>query len=186
MSRTLLRISDLVLLPVLGTLVLYAGVRIVVYAHRPMTGPLAGMPRDLRLKVEALEAPDVETRREAAMFLSLASRIEKARLRPAVPFLVEALGDDDEQVRFFVGEALKELGRPAVLALMEAAGDEERAVSLRVTAIQVLGEMGRKAREAAQLLAELATSDDEEIRVAARRALREVASVRRMPRRRRW
>jgi len=187
-----MRISDVVILPVLSAMVLWAGVRIVHRAYTPETGPLKDLPKELRRVVRALESPDIEARREAAMRLMLISMQSAEDLAPAVPHLlvpavahlVGALSDEDDGVREYVGAALARIGPAAVPALVDALTDDESDAALLADVAGVLGEIGPVAREAVPYLKTMARASDERIADAAARALRRIEGTSR--RRPRW
>jgi hypothetical protein len=59
---------------------------------------------------------------------------------PAIPALIQALGDSNWDVRRAAAEALVKIGTPAVPALIQALGDSDRDV--RAAACEVMGTIG--------------------------------------------
>jgi HEAT repeat protein len=88
--------------------------------------------------------------------------------KPAVPALIEALGDGDEEVRWAACRALGNIrDASAVPALIEALGDEDWAV--RREACWALGEIGEAS--AVPALIEALEDGEQAVRRAARDAL---------------
>jgi FOG: HEAT repeat len=86
---------------------------------------------------------------------------------PAVPALIQALGDDDWGVRRASAEALVKIGTPAVPALIQALGDSDSAV--RRAAAEALGELGDP--QAVPALIQALVDDWDDVRWAAAVAL---------------
>jgi len=93
---------------------------------------------------------------------------------PAVPTLIEALGDEDRRVRGGVARALGGIGEPAVPALIKALGDEDEIVRLR--ALRALGGIGKPAKDAVPVLIKALGDEDENVRLCAVRALRGIGT----------
>lgn len=91
---------------------------------------------------------------------------------PAVPDLVQTLGDPDAHVRVRAGRALSQIGAPAVTILMAALAHEEATV--RIGAAKALGLIGRDARVAEQALLQRTNDARLEVREAAARAVDEI------------
>ena len=93
--------------------------------------------------------------------------------------LLEALGDDDDEVRLFAVEALYSFGQkaePALPYLIEALKDEDRLV--RVAAVGCVSAFGQKAIAAVPILEGWLSSDDDFCSVAAAGAIVRITPVR--------
>jgi HEAT repeat protein len=96
----------------------------------------------LAYRTATLKAADVVLRRRGASFL--AGQGEKAA--PAVPALIDALADEDAEVRARAGTALALVGEAAVAPLIKALKDRPDAV--RIEAARSLAQLGGRAKEA--------------------------------------
>jgi HEAT repeat protein len=95
-----------------------------------------------------------------------------AAAKPAVPDLIDALGDDHLPVYVAAGFALAEMGKDAVPALMQAA--RSRNTGVRAEAAYLLGRIGPDAIEAVPTLVEAMGGGDPEVREAAVTALGQI------------
>jgi FOG: HEAT repeat len=89
---------------------------------------------------------------------------------PAVPALIQALGDSDWEVRRASAEALVKIGTPAVPALIQALGDSDSAV--RRAAAEALGKLGDP--QAVPPLIQALGDSDWDVRHAARQAIQQI------------
>jgi HEAT repeat protein len=96
---------------------------------------------------------------------------------PAVPHLIQALGDWDSGVRAAACEALVKIGAPAVPHLIQALGDGDRDV--RVAACRALGEIGDG--QAVPHLIQALGDRDWYVRAAACRALGQIGDPQALP-----
>jgi HEAT repeat protein len=96
---------------------------------------------------------------------------------PAVPPLIQALGDGDIDVRRAACRALGEIGRPAVLPLIQALGDRD--IYVRAAACWALGAIGD--RQAVPPLIQALGDGDIDVRWAACWALGEIGDRQAVP-----
>ncbi len=124
-----------------------------------------GAPTAVPVLMRALDDPDVEMRREAAIALGrqgLTAEIAQTAL------FDRFVSDDDPTVRDAAGIALGQTGLiilPAVISLLE-----EKDPELRLRSAVILGKMGRGAASAAPALKALWEDPDAEIRLAGLKA----------------
>ncbi len=88
-----------------------------------------------------------------------------------VPVLVDALNDDDGDVRRYAAHTLTRIGRPAVTALLDVLKDRDKGAQVRANAAYVLGKLGPQAREAVPVLTKALKESDRELRRRAAFAL---------------
>ncbi|MBL8795873.1 MAG: HEAT repeat domain-containing protein, partial [Planctomycetia bacterium] len=91
---------------------------------------------------------------------------------PAVPKLIETMGDKNFAVQFPARTALKKIGKPAVPQLIQALQGDNRAI--REGSMMVLGELGPDAKAAVPLLREITKEQDKVMADAARTALKKI------------
>ena len=126
--------------------------------YRPLLGEINRMgPQAATALLEALADQDI--RRMTARALGQLG----TRAKSAVPALVAALRDENEIVRFYVAEALGQIGGEAVPALAEALKNED--VWVRFYAAQTLGSMGPAAQPAVAALAEAIRDANKMVRI---------------------
>lgn len=121
---------------------------------------------DTKGLLKALRGRDPVVQARAALLLGSIGK-------PAVPVLIEALKDDDRDVRTSAAGALISIGpdaKSAVSTLVRALKDEDHFV--RWNAAAALGEIGDKS--AAYALAELLEDEEAEVRKTALSALRKM------------
>ncbi len=146
--------------------------------------------------IKALQDKDEKLRTSSALVLG---EIGNAAL-PALPALVNALGDSNEQVRLYAATALTKLGNPALKALRKALRAEDKQVrqnvikalagfgakavpaiveglkdaepKVREVAVMSLGKLGDKATSSVPKLAEALFDDEETVRLAVAQGLR--------------
>lgn len=98
------------------------------------------------------ELRSVDHKQRAAAAEGLCQRAGEAR--PAAVALVRACGDESEEVRQWVGEALENLGPPAASDAAELAGlIEADSGDVAYWAVSLLGRLGEEARVALPALA---------------------------------
>ena len=107
--------------------------------------------------IEALKAADVSVRLSATEALAAMRPSDKA----AVPALIEALGDENRNVRRAVAIALGRIGLVAVPALIEALKDADTAI--RLHAAFALGQMGPRAEAAVPALIDALKDADTQV-----------------------
>jgi len=95
----------------------------------------------------------------------------------AVPALIQALGDRDEDVRCAAAEALAKIGTPAVPALIQALGDSDN--SVRRAACEALGAIGDP--QAVPHLIQALGDSDRNVRRAACEALGTIGDPQAVP-----
>jgi HEAT repeat protein len=116
--------------------------------------------------VAALDDPTTCVRMEA---MSAIGRIGPDA-EPAVPQLIPLLADEDVRVRSVAGATLKKIGPAALTDLIQALSDPD--AILRERAALVLGQMGVDDDPVLEALFEALSDFDEDVRDAARRALK--------------
>ena len=116
--------------------------------------------------VAALDDPSTCVRMEA---MSAIGRIGPDA-EPAAPQLIPLLADEDVRVRSVAGATLKKIGPAAVPELVQALADPD--AILRERAALVLGQMGVDDDPVLEALFEALSDFDEDVRDAARRALK--------------
>ncbi|HSJ09812.1 MAG TPA: M56 family metallopeptidase [Longimicrobiales bacterium] len=169
-------------------------------------------PADPRVRaalIEALRAPDVDTRRAAAwalanhphetVFRALATAVagdeseqvremgvwSLAELESRQPYVIEALtnalgGDRDEKVRSMAAWALGQLDAAAAVTALESSLRGDRDDRVRATAAWALGQIG--ARSSIQALGEALGSTDASMRQRAAWAIGQVGNATAPPR----
>jgi HEAT repeat protein len=93
----------------------------------------------------------------------------------SVSVLIKALGDNDENVRYWAAEALGEIGpeaKDAIPALIKALSDNDE--SVRIKAIYVIGRIGPAAKEAIPALIKAFGDSDYGARTVAGEALKKI------------
>src|SRR5258707_13524566 len=108
---------------------------------------------------QALQDPDAQTRREAAGALAA------LKAKAAVPELITALKDKDDEIRAKAAEALWSIGsnsKDAIPALTAALKDKSAAV--RLSAAGALGEMAPEAQTAIPALRDILKDKDAYVR----------------------
>jgi len=91
---------------------------------------------------------------------------------PAVPHVIPLLADEDVRVRTVAGATLKKIGAASVPLLVEALADPDAWV--RERAAIILGQMGVADDEVIEGLFEGLSDFDEDVRAAARQALKAI------------
>jgi HEAT repeat protein len=99
----------------------------------------------------------------------LALRDLGAEAAPAVPVLIDQLGDESDEHRQEAADTLVAIGQPAVGPLSRALADADP--TCRTIAARALGEIGAAAKKAAPALVEALTDPVPEARLAAAEAL---------------
>ena len=154
--------ADIGLAVVLGAIVVL-GIRVSASGKPTKADIPSGVSREVKALIEQTFSPDPRLRIEACDKLE---RMDKVAA-PAVPFLIQLLGDKSETKDVFSGEvgisaelALKAIGEPAIkpciVALSQSSGQQRQAL------IAVLGSSGERA--AAEVLAGLLSDPDVDIR----------------------
>jgi hypothetical protein len=81
-----------------------------------------------------------------------------------IPALLDALKDNDADVRQSAASALASIGRPAIDPLVDVLRDKDQNKELRANAAYVLGQMGHNAQEALPTLTKALKDDDKDVR----------------------
>jgi len=124
-------------------------------------------PKGTPVLVQGLGSRDARVRADCAW--ALGSLGQKAEGVSAA--LVKSLNDPQDSVRYAAAQALGEIGASSSIpALQESLKDSDTGVKTAV--IDALGKMGRRAASARAMIEPLEKSDDEQVREAAKRALK--------------
>ena len=91
---------------------------------------------------------------------------------PAVPHIIPLLADEDVRVRMVAGATLKKIGPASVPLLVEALADPDALV--RERAAILLGQIGAADDEVIEGLFEALSDFDDDVRGAARQALKAI------------
>src|SRR5262245_17743312 len=89
---------------------------------------------------------------------------------PAVPHIIPLLADEDMRVRTIASATLKKIGRASIPLLIEALSDPDPI--MRERAAVLLGQLRAEGDEVIEGLFEVLSDFDEDVRVAAREALK--------------
>src|SRR5262249_39590605 len=81
-----------------------------------------------------------------------------------IPALLDALKDNDADVRQSAASALASIGRPAIDPLVDVLRDKDQNKELRANAAYVLGQMGPHGQEALPALTKALKDDDKDVR----------------------
>jgi len=132
------------------------GARVLFFACFLCLSPVLGAEQ-IETRIEELRSADPEARSKAARHLALL----KEKATPAVPALVQALDDDDDDVRYIVVYALREIPHEAKLSV----GPLERCLTdpswrVRFGAAEALATLGEGGTPAASALAEALGEDE--------------------------
>jgi HEAT repeat protein len=119
--------------------------------------------------IEALHASSADVCRAAARSLGQLGTAAFPSLKKA-----NALHDPDAEARRLVVEALSWMGPVAVPALISALKDKDAGPAARRTAARALGNLGAVARPALSALEAAASDPQEDVRLAAGKALRQI------------
>jgi HEAT repeat protein len=118
-------------------------------------------PRSVRALRQAISSGQKKTRLDALQSLGVIGLAPRADVRdlakPAVPELIDALRDNDDEIRLWAAITLGQIGPNAVSAvepLLASVRDEEHLV-VGVSAIKALGEIGPVATAALPVLASM-------------------------------
>jgi HEAT repeat protein len=125
--------------------------------------------------VAALDDPTTCVRMEA---MNAIGRIGPDA-EPAIPQLVPVLADEDVRVRTVAGATIKKIGRAAIPYLIEALSDPD--AILRERAALLIGQMRADDDEVIEALFELMSDFDDDVREAARQALKLIEGCPRQP-----
>lgn len=100
-------------------------------------------------------------------------------LKELIPPLLEALKDNDTEVRTAAAGALASIGREAVAPLLKVFEDKDKDKDLRSSVAFVLGQMGVQAQDALPALTKALKEEDKDVRrksaVAIQRIVKEIS-----------
>jgi RNA polymerase sigma factor (sigma-70 family) len=124
----------------------------------------------------AAETSDRGTRAAPKPAGKAADKDKTGRPKDLIPALVEALQDEDAEIRDIASDTLVRLGRKAVPALVEVIGGKDR--QLRTAAIEILSKIGPEACEAVPVLIKVYRDKREakDVRRAAIGAIRNIVT----------
>jgi len=129
----------------------------------------AALAQDAAQFAAALRSESVQERRDAAMALA---RLGEGAA-PALPALLTAVSDADEETRYYALLALGEAGgkAPEVVPALSARLAANHSAAIRCAAAHALGRIGPAAAPAAPALAEMLRSHNERVRCTGATAL---------------